>query len=288
MKYLLGHHTARPLAINASGVSVGVSIGSSGRLPVKWIDDTPQALAGLADGMAIGITAAGQIVGEHSTPNGTRAFLWDPATGPIDLPVPSGTGSSRASGINGNGSVIGDIDGSAVVWSSGPSGYTATLIEPQLPANSGWSSLVLYAINDNGQIAGTGGLNGYDRGFILSPAAAALIRVDLDRSTGIDFATDADRTTPDRRFVFLINNNRDIFDPKENEQDDVDPRTGARDFLHAKIACARDLEDFVRVHLRAPEGFDATSPDWRVKLSITDVIQGAPAVNVCAAVRAQI
>ncbi len=285
LNYLPGHHSARPLAINAGGVIVGASIGSSGRLPVKWMGNTPQALSGLTDGTAVGINETGQIVGDHSTPSGRRAFLWDPVAGSMDLPVPIGTGSSRASGINGSGTVIGDIDGGAVVWSNGPGGYTAMLVEPQMPGGSGWSRLDLYAMNDNGQIAGTGDLNGYDRGFILSPAPAPLIRVDLNRDTAIDFASDADRTAPDRRFVFWINNDRDIFDPKENEQDDVDPATGAPDFQHMMIACARDLEDFVRIHIRAPDGFDAESSAWQVKLSITDVVEGTPAVNVFPAVR---
>lgn len=284
LRFLPGHHSARPLAINAGGVIVGASLGSSGRAPVRWIGETPQTLSGLTDGTAYGINTAGQVVGEHGTTGGTRAFLWDALAGPINLPIPSGATSSHAYGINSAGTVIGDIDFSAVVWTNGPTGYTATFIEPLLPLNSGWAGLELYGINDQGQIAGTGGLNGFDRGFILSPASAS-IRVDLDQTGDINFAADGDRTKPDRRFIFWINHDRDIFDQKEDEQDDADPAAGVPDFQHTKIACARDLEDFVRVHVLAPDGFDAASSSWQVRLSITDVTEGTPAVNVCSAVR---
>ncbi len=38
-----------------------------------------------------------------------------------------------------------------------------------IPQNSGWSLQDAFSVNDNGQIAGVGVLNGQERGFLLTP-----------------------------------------------------------------------------------------------------------------------
>jgi probable HAF family extracellular repeat protein len=171
-------------AINASGQVVG----SSGDA-FLWENGTMVNLGVLPPGHSSGasaINASGQVVGS-STLNlmGTlsHAFLWTPT-------VPNGTTgtmidlgtlsySSYAEGISSSGQVVGYSRNSPSFYPV----YTAFLysngsmmdLNNFLPAGSGWTLQMATAINDAGQIVGTGYLNGnttVSHGFLLDLNAA--------------------------------------------------------------------------------------------------------------------
>jgi len=170
LKPLPGHFSARPEAINDMEVIVGTSIGSTGRRVVKWSGDTPEILSGMAGvtGTAYGVNAKGQIVGDYDRSGIAQAFIWNANSGLEDLPLIEGAFTSHAYGVNGAGDVVGDLGGRPTLWKKSDTGYRLIFIDEHLAADSGWSDLDLYGINDSGQIVGTGSFNGSDRGFILT------------------------------------------------------------------------------------------------------------------------
>ena len=74
-------------------------------------------------------------------------------------------------GIDGAGRVVGQADAPdgggrrAFLWEAGALTDLNTLI----PAGTGWTLMSAYAINDAGQITGTGTLGGRTRAFLLNP-----------------------------------------------------------------------------------------------------------------------
>lgn len=107
------------------------------------------------------------------------AFLWrpDPArphaapSGTIrKLTAPGDVGAS-ATGLNVRGQVVGSyaaggsLPGRACLWQNGEVIDLNTL----LPPTSGWTLTEAVAINDRGQIVGTGKHNGVEHGFLLTP-----------------------------------------------------------------------------------------------------------------------
>lgn len=126
-------------------------------------------LPGATSAAAYGINDAGDVVG--GAMNGpSHAFLYR-AESLFDLGTLGGT-SGRAYNINNNGQIVG--------YASSVSGaYRAFLYEKErmldlndfLPADSGWLLTSAFAINDSGQIVGTGLLNGQTSAFLLNPTA---------------------------------------------------------------------------------------------------------------------
>ena len=97
-----------------------------------------------------------------------HAFLY--AAGKIlDLGTLEGGTQSFAYAVNNTGQVVGASDvGSgmrAILYSDGRLIDLNTL----LPRNSGWLLTEARDINDHGQIAGSGILNGHQRAFLLTP-----------------------------------------------------------------------------------------------------------------------
>ncbi|MFO1460495.1 MAG: immunoglobulin domain-containing protein [Verrucomicrobiota bacterium] len=122
---------------------------------------------------ANGINAAGQVIGNlsYTSPVGfgswTRGFLW--SNGSRVFLEMLNASSSEAHGINNSGVVVGRVlfpDGTsrAFVYRQGQMVDLNTLIPV-----SGWVLTDATAINDLGQIVGTGLLEGEPRGFLLSP-----------------------------------------------------------------------------------------------------------------------
>jgi hypothetical protein len=86
---------------------------------------------------------------------GAAATAWSAAGAAIPLPVDASASGSVASGINASSTIVGDAGPSAVVWQ--PTGAGAWASAVPLPAPPGsWSGTRALAINDQGQIAGTG------------------------------------------------------------------------------------------------------------------------------------
>jgi probable HAF family extracellular repeat protein len=139
-------------AINPTGTIARTSNGNV----VVWQNGT---MITLGPGSAAGINASGQVVGSS---NG-QAVLWQNGT-PTDL------GASSAAAINASGQVVG-FDGNfgAFFWQNGQLSDLNELIPP----DSGWEFLrYASAINDAGQIVGTGTHNGAQHAFLLTPTPA--------------------------------------------------------------------------------------------------------------------
>jgi probable HAF family extracellular repeat protein len=176
--------------INASGQIVG----TSGSNAVLWQNG---AMTTLGTGVAYGINASGQIVGF----SGSNAVLWQ--NGAMTT-----LGTGAAYGINAFGQIVGSSNGGAVLWQNGTmtnlgSGFVANAINASgqvvggtapfglydpggraflwqngtltdldqlIPGNSGWTITNADAINDTGQIVGSGVHNGRQRAFLLTPS----------------------------------------------------------------------------------------------------------------------
>lgn len=120
---------------------------------------------------AYNINNSGQVVGGSGALTGTHAFLWQEGVGMRDLDTLSANGSV-ATGINNSGHVVGYSSGGAFRWddSEGMLDLYSLLTNPE-----GWWTLdAAEGINDVGQIAGYGLLNGVRRGFLLTPVGGEL------------------------------------------------------------------------------------------------------------------
>lgn len=103
----------------------------------------------------------------------THAFLYSKGT-MADLGTLSGdicSGMSFGIGINDAGQVVGNSDGRAFLYSDG----VMTDLNGKLPAESGWTLTSAADINENGQIVGTGLLNGQTRAFLLELDTVAVV-----------------------------------------------------------------------------------------------------------------
>lgn len=178
----IGGFASEAFAINDSGQVVGNSrlFGSLGMPGQRAFITGPngvgisiiEGLGGTGSG-ASGINNSGQVVGRSYTPGNaeTHAFVTGPnGVGITDLGTLGGTFSS-ATDINESGQIIGTasaVDGSyhAFLYSDGE-----MLDLSLLPAilNAGWTNLNVTAINDLGQIVGSGNLHGAQQAFLLSP-----------------------------------------------------------------------------------------------------------------------
>jgi probable HAF family extracellular repeat protein len=148
--------------INAAGVIVGIStpvVGSPNDRPFLYRDGTMKDLGTLGGdrGWALAINNRGDVVGGSTTNAGVwAATLWSKGR-VIDL----GYGSFARS-INDKGQIL--IDGK-LLYDSG----AITDVNSLFPTDSGWTLEEAHAINNHGQIAGTGTLHGESRGFLLTP-----------------------------------------------------------------------------------------------------------------------
>ena len=118
-----------------------------------------------------GINAGGQVTGLSSTADGGRshAFVWHPATGMRDLGTAGGT-NSFGRGINAGGQVTGVGDSGAFLWDGTDMLDLNDLIAP----GSGWTDLTVgTAINDAGQITGSGRIGDQTHAFLLTPVMVA-------------------------------------------------------------------------------------------------------------------
>ena len=118
------------------------------------------------------INDSGQVVGSAELPNGEpHAFLYSNGS-LLDLGTLPGGRQSRAYGINNSGQVVGASDSAAgrlhaFCYSAGVMHDLNRLI----PADSGWVLAKASDINDAGQIAGNGIINGQEHAFLLTPVS---------------------------------------------------------------------------------------------------------------------
>jgi probable HAF family extracellular repeat protein len=170
----------------ATGASSGTAINSRGLVATtasvsgvsrafRYTDGTGwQDLGSFGGGTsASAINDAGQVAGSASLGNGvTHAFLYTDGVGMRDLGALPGGVNSFALGLNGLGHAVGEgrVAGPgsalhALLFKDGTVTDLNSLISPQ----SGWLLISAVDINDNGWIIGTGGLNGRNANFLLTP-----------------------------------------------------------------------------------------------------------------------
>jgi probable HAF family extracellular repeat protein len=134
------------------------------------------------------VNSHGQVVGIGHARNGASAFLWTPNTpngaigSMVDLATAIHGPDSIAHGINSHGHVVGTSGGQPFLWTpTTPNGTTDvvlnlnSLVEPVSAA--GWLLVDARAINDVGQIVGSGdfdpdgpgGVDPVTKAFLLTP-----------------------------------------------------------------------------------------------------------------------
>ncbi|RZI43307.1 HAF repeat-containing protein [Herbaspirillum sp. HC18] len=169
-------------AINRTGQIVGQSNAADQAPGHAVLFDKGGAVADLGtlggrESVATGINDRGEIVGSsHTTMNTDRtphAFLYK--NGVMQDLGTLGGPSSAAEGVNNAGTVVGSSENQdgelrAVVWQNG---RIQDLNALAVVAARGWTRLYwARAINDKGQITGTGFINGVSHAFLLTPRSA--------------------------------------------------------------------------------------------------------------------
>ncbi len=128
----------------------------------------PEAMRSTAEYM----NNRGQVVGYAGLNNRSHAVVWN--NGKItDIGGLTGSDDSVALGINNLGEIVGfaggpeifGADARAFLWENG----VAQNLNNLIPAGSGWLLISAGAINDHGQIAGFGYLNGKEQVYLLTP-----------------------------------------------------------------------------------------------------------------------
>lgn len=177
----LGGQDSRANGVNDAGQIVGRARNADGGWRAfLWEDGIMRDLGTPPDftaGVAVRINASEQVVGWAETENGfegpVHAVLWANGTA-TDLGTLGGN-QSLAFGLDDAGRVVGrslDARGGerAFLWQDGEMMDLGSLVDPAL----GWVLNAAYAINNQGQIAGVGTLNGEARAFLLTlPVALA-------------------------------------------------------------------------------------------------------------------
>ena len=127
---------------------------------------------------AAAINSSGQVAGSSTTASGELHAFRLAANSPINPATDDlgtlGGGFSRAFGINSAGQVVGDsLTASGQFHAFLYSGGVMYDLNNLIPSNSGWTLMGIAGINDLGQIAGGGVLNGALHAFRLDPATPA-------------------------------------------------------------------------------------------------------------------
>jgi len=168
---LSGGTTSRANAINNSGQIAGQSdSGSDSNLhPAVWTSGgwTDLGLApGYQSGVASAISNAGGVAGTFSDGvGGSMAFLWTSTTGTTLLGSLTAGGDSQAYGVNSAAQVVGTADNVAFLYMNSTMYDLNSLLDPTV---TGWQLTEALAINDSGQIVGSGLYDGQQRAFVLS------------------------------------------------------------------------------------------------------------------------
>lgn len=174
----LGGTTSYAFEINNSGQAVGYACcapdtylshavlwGSGGIVDLGDLDPLWPAISA-----AYGLNDAGQVVGgSYDASANFHAFLWQ--NGSMQDLGALTWDQSIAYDINDKGQVVGALqtgqNSHAFIWANGQMQDLNNLIS----TNSGWVLQEARAINNKGQVAGFGTINGQTRAFLLKPRA---------------------------------------------------------------------------------------------------------------------
>lgn len=175
------HDGTQGVVLDSIGTTFGARINDTGTVLTDGSGDIflygdgqltrlPQA-ADSSYMYAGGINNAGQVTGSARIGSHDQSFVYsDGAYQFID--VSALAHGSRAYDINDKGWVVGQLNGSAVpgaamLYRDGKAHLLQSLLYPA--GASHWNGLTPVAINNAGQIVGTGFYNGYQRSFIATP-----------------------------------------------------------------------------------------------------------------------
>jgi hypothetical protein len=130
------------------------------------------ALPGMNGAIAFDVSEDGRVVGTSSLNQGAgMPFIWDSVNGIQPIPLPPGTSSAIARGVNSNGWVVG-IGSSAFAIPFLFDGVSTYRLQDLLPPGSGWdistnTSSSALGISENGTIVGTGIHNGQTHAYAM-------------------------------------------------------------------------------------------------------------------------
>ena len=133
-----------------------------GTLP-GWVNSYASAINRRGE-IAGSVSGASNALSGLDPDNPAQAFLWR-GNRMIALPKLPGSKHSEAFAINDSTEIAGSCDSRAVVWRQGK----ITDLNTYLPPASGWILEQARAINNRGQIAGTGTFHGEKHLFLLTP-----------------------------------------------------------------------------------------------------------------------
>src|SRR5271157_1531777 len=174
---LPGGSTSSANAINGTGLIVGeADVGGLSHAVVlsggAWIDlGVPSGSFGAdsrtyQSSTATAVSNAGQIAGTLSGDDGSMAVLWQSDSSVVALGALTAGGTSSAYSVNSSGEVVGTSDGVAFLFNGVGMHDLNSLLSS---TSSGWQLTEGDAINDQGQIAGTGLIDGQQHAFLLTP-----------------------------------------------------------------------------------------------------------------------
>ncbi len=134
------------------------------------------ALPGRNGALAFGVSNAGHVVGSSMLNQGSGTpFIWTESGGISEIPLPAGTSSGSARGVNSNGWAVGTASSAFAI----PFLYDGTdthILQDLIPASTGWdlsmnTSSSAFGISEAGVIVGTGVFNGDVRAYAMLPVA---------------------------------------------------------------------------------------------------------------------
>ncbi len=187
---------AGAIGMSPNGMVAGFSSDSTFNMvtPTLWQSTTAKALpvpAGFITAIATSVTDTGQAAGSAFRGNpasGQSNAFWYDGTKSVDLGTLPGNVGSAALGINSSGWIVGfvnphsggldpittfGIGQKAVLWVQGTIYNLASLVTNA----TGWNMIYATAINNNGQIVGTGLINGAQHVFLLTPSGPSIDKV---------------------------------------------------------------------------------------------------------------
>lgn len=164
---------AQAFAISPNGTVVGEfdALTSESRAFI-WTSKTGMTQlpppAGSTEDWAFSVNDAGQAVGFSNLPTAQNAILWTQGVAYNLGTLTPGTGASVARGINRIGQVVGESNGHAMLWvPNATNGTTGTMYDlGTIDANG---SSRAYALNDAGQVVGSGTVGTATHAFLWTP-----------------------------------------------------------------------------------------------------------------------
>ena len=169
----LGGRTALGTDININELVVGSSLIADNTADHAFIWDKDGGMRSLGtlggnSSRAFSINIHGQVTGysEYTdTTNNRHVFLWDEVNGMQDLGAFGESDLTTAFGINDHTQITGTSDGRAFLWDE--ENGMLDLCEVTNCTTEGWANLLEgRGINNHGDIAGTGVINGVNHAFL--------------------------------------------------------------------------------------------------------------------------